>query len=211
MGEGATGAFGGVTTTAGGAGGAGFSAAGGVGGGATIGGAWRGFGTTTGRCSGAGAAGFSVTAGCATAGCGFCGAGAAGALAAGGAGGAAGRAGGAGCACCSRCCFSSFNTSPGLETLERSSFGLISPAVDFSLEAPDLAAKNFLTRSASSSSTELECVFFSVIPISCRASSTALLFTSSSLAKSLIRIFIPLRNSSRLFRYAIILTSRLLT
>jgi hypothetical protein len=120
------------------------------------------------------------------------------------------RAGGAGCTCCSRCCFSSFNTSPGLETLERSIFGLTSVGADFSLEAPDFAAKYLLIRSASSSSTELECVFFSVMPISCKASSTALLFTSSSLAKSLIRIFIPLRNSSTLFRYAIIVTSRLL-
>ena len=43
------------------------------------------------------------------------------------------------------------------------------------------------TRSASSSSSELECVFFSVTPTWSRTSRIALLLTSSSRAKSLIR------------------------
>lgn len=198
-------AGGGATTTAGGAAGfSGFSAAGGGGGGATIGGAWRGAGTTTGRSTG-GAAGLAT---------GFSAAGGAagGAAAAGGACGlagaavgafvtVAGRGGGAGgrsISCCrSR---SSRITSPGLEILERSIFGLISPAAGLSLEgAPDLAEKCFLILSASSGSTELECVFFSVMPTSSRTSRMALLFTSSSLARSLIRIFIRPLVSSRLF------------
>jgi hypothetical protein len=43
------------------------------------------------------------------------------------------------------------------------------------------------TFSASCSSSELECVFFSVTPTCGSASRIALLFTSSSLARSLIR------------------------
>src|SRR5579864_387864 len=46
------------------------------------------------------------------------------------------------------------------------------------------------TFSASCSSTELECVFFSVTPTSGSASRIALLLTSSSLARSLIRILL---------------------
>ena len=166
-----------------------------------MGGAWRGAGTTMGRsAAGAGgfAAGFSTTAGAAggaaAAGgvCGFAGA----------AGGAfttvVGRAGGCSCSCCF--CFSSRMTSPGLDILERSIFGLISGGPDFSLEAePDFAEKCFLILSASSGSTELEWVFFSVMPTSSNTSRMALLFTSSSLARSLIRIFIRSLVSSRLF------------
>jgi hypothetical protein len=97
-----------------------------------------------------------------------------------------------------------------LEIFERSIFGLISGDVVLSLEAaPDFAAKCFLMRSASSGSTELECVFFSVIPTSSNTSRMALLLTSSSLARSLIRIFIRSFVSSRISRYAIISTSRL--
>lgn len=143
-------------------------------------------------CGGATTAGFSAAGGAGGAAT-VCGArgftgGAAGALLTGG----AVRAGGAGGCCCSCSrCFSSFNTSPGLEILERSIFGLISDCADFSLEEPpDRAVKCLRIFSASSSSTELECVFFSVIPTSCNTSSIALLFTSSSLARSLIRIFI---------------------
>jgi hypothetical protein len=177
------------------AGGAAFSAAGGAGGGATIGGACRGRGTTTGL-SLTVAAGFAATgvAGVSAAGeatLGFAGCGGGGAATGALAGGVAGLAAGA-CCCCSRS-LRSFSTSPGLEILERSILGLISVCVDFSREAePDLAEKYFLTFSASSSSMELECVFFSVTPTSCNASRIALLFTSSSLARSLIRIFIPL-------------------
>jgi hypothetical protein len=86
-----------------------------------------------------------------------------------------------------------FNTSPGLEMCDRSSLGLNSSAEarDEARLVPGSAcsAKYFLTRSASSTSMELECVFFSVTPTLMRASRIILLFTSSSLARSLIRIF----------------------
>jgi hypothetical protein len=174
--------------TAGGA--AGFSTGGGVTTAVAVG-LTAGDVTTT-LLSAAGAAAFGEMA------AGFSAAGAGGATGAGGfaAGGAAGlaatggavRGAGAG-GCC--CCFSSLNTSPGLEILERSIFGLISLEDAFSREAePDFAEKCFRTRSASSSSIELEWVFFSVTPTSSSTSRIALLFTSSSLARSLIRIFI---------------------
>jgi hypothetical protein len=196
---------GGVTTTAGGA--AGFST--GVGG-ATIAGA---AGLTTGDVtttllSAAGAAGLGVTTVGFSAGGGATGAAFTGAAGAGGAA-AGGLAGGAGGWCCScSLCRSSFITSPGLEILERSIFGLTSVAEALSREDElDRAEKCFRTRSASSSSIELECVFFSVTPTSSSTSRIALLLTSSSLAKSLIRIFIR-----SLFPpvtcYAIIMTSR---
>ena len=86
-----------------------------------------------------------------------------------------------------------FSTSPGLEMCDRSILGLNSSADarDDVRLAPGSAcsAKYFLTRSASSTSMELECVFFSVTPTLMRASRIILLFTSSSLARSLIRIF----------------------
>ena len=204
----AGGCAGGVTTTAGGA--AGFS----TGGGATTTGA-AGFttgGVTTALLSAAGAAGLDTT----TAGFSADGGGVAGAAftgAGGGAGGAAtgALAGGAGGWCC--CCSlsrSSLATSPGLEILERSILGLTSAADVFSREdEPDLAEKCFRTRTASSSSIELEWVFFSVTPTSGKISKITLAFTSSSLARSLIRIFIR-----SLFPpstcYAIIMTSRFL-
>jgi hypothetical protein len=88
--------------------------------------------------------------------------------------------------------FSALRTSPGLEIFEKSNFGLISSPFDF-LSAPDeplLPPKRCLrTRSASSSSKELEWVFFSVTPTSGSTSRIALLLTSSSLARSLIRTF----------------------
>jgi hypothetical protein len=90
-------------------------------------------------------------------------------------------------------CVTAFSTSPGLEMCERSSLGLNSSGDvrDEARVAPGSGclAKYFLTRSASSTSMELECVFFSVTPTSMRASRIILLFTSSSLARSLIRIF----------------------
>jgi hypothetical protein len=52
------------------------------------------------------------------------------------------------------------------------------------------ARKYFRTNTASCSSMELECVFFSVTPTSVSASRIALLLTSSSRARSLIRILI---------------------
>jgi hypothetical protein len=90
-------------------------------------------------------------------------------------------------------CVTAFSTSPGLEMCDRSSLGLNSSDAgrEEARVAPGSAcsAKYFLTRSASSTSMELECVFFSVTPTLMRASRIILLFTSSSLARSLIRIF----------------------
>jgi hypothetical protein len=78
-----------------------------------------------------------------------------------------------------------------LEILERSIFGLTSAADVLSREdEPDLAEKCFRTRTGSSSSIELEWVFFSVTPTSGKTSRITLALTSSSLARSLIRIFI---------------------
>ena len=159
---------------------------------------------------GATTAGFcSVGAGGAAGACGLTAEGAAG-LAAAGAVVAAGRAGGAGgCCCCCSLSLSSLATSPGLEILERSIFGLISEDGALSLETElDFAAKCLRTRSASSSSIELEWVFFSVTPTSSRTSRIALLLTSSSLAKSLIRIFISSVLPPVVTAYAIIMTSR---
>ena len=175
-----------MTTTAGGA--AGFSTGGGAitagAAGLTMG------GVTTTLLSAAGAAGLVVTtagfsaAGGATGAC---------ALAAGGAAGlaATGVAGRAGDCCSCSLCLSSLATSPGLEILERSIFGFTSVADALSREAePDLAEKCLRTFTASSSSIELEWVFFSVTPTSGKISRITLAFTSSSLARSLIRIFI---------------------
>jgi hypothetical protein len=204
----AGGCTGGVTTTAGGA--AGFS----TGGGATTAGAT---GLTTGDVtttllSAAGAAGLGIT----TAGFSADGGAAAGVAAFTGVGGtrgvaAGGLAGGAeGCCCCCSLSLSSLATSPGLEILERSIFGLTSVAEALSREDElDLAEKCFRTRTASSSSIELEWVFFSVTPTSGKISKITLAFTSSSLAKSLIRIFIRSLFPPSTF-YAIIMTSRFL-
>jgi hypothetical protein len=61
------------------------------------------------------------------------------------------------------------------------------------------ARKCARTLSASWSSSELECVFFSVMPASGSTSRMALLLTSSSLARSLIRILLirPFSSSAR--------------
>ena len=202
----AGGCAGGVTTTAGGA--TGFS----TGGGATTAGA-TGLttgGVTTTLLSAAGAAGlgittagFSADGGAAAGVAAFTGVGAAGVA-------AVGLAGVGGCCCCCSLSLSSLATSPGLEILERSIFGFTSVADVLSREdEPDLAEKCFRTRTASSSSIELEWVFFSVTPTSGKISRITLAFTSSSLARSLIRIFIR-----SLFPpstcYAIIMTSRFL-
>jgi hypothetical protein len=90
----------------------------------------------------------------------------------------------------------SFSTSPGREMCDRSIFVLISPGSfegRLLLPAPAFSAdalKYARTLSASKSSTELECVFFSVTPTSINTSRIALLLTSSSLARSLIRILL---------------------
>ena len=92
-------------------------------------------------------------------------------------------------------CSTSFRTSPGLEMCDKSILGLNSSAAGAAarelrpLLGSACSAKYRFTRSASSTSMELECVFFSVTPTWTRASRMALLFTSSSLARSLIRIF----------------------
>jgi hypothetical protein len=108
-------------------------------------------------------------------------------------GGAAGRGVGGGAAD-SFFCVIAFSTSPGREMCDRSILVLISSsprngrevraAGDCASAEPRIWARTF---SASWSSMELECVFFSVTPTSGSASRMALLFTSSSLARSLIR------------------------
>lgn len=85
------------------------------------------------------------------------------------------------------------STSPGLEILEKSNLGFGASERDAARESPADAPlpcrKALRTRSASSSSTELEWVFFSVTPTFSKTSRISLLFTSSSLARSLIRTF----------------------
>lgn len=97
-------------------------------------------------------------------------------------------------ACCLRI---AFRTSPGREILDRSILVLISSPTarlgrdGLAAVCASLAARKYArTFSASCSSTELECVFFSVTPTSGSASRIALLLTSSSLARSLIRILL---------------------
>ena len=130
------------------------------------------------------------------------GAGDAGAALAAGAGGAAGfvstsgRGGAAGGAEAAVCfCVMSFRTSPGLEIWERSILVLISSVSRAERGARPGAGsadarKCARTLSASWSSSELEWVFFSVTPTSSSTSRIALLLTSSSLARSLIRILL---------------------
>lgn len=85
-------------------------------------------------------------------------------------------------------------TSPGFEIFDRSIFGFGSSrdGADEFLRAPSppgALPSARRTLSASSYSSELEWVFFSVMPSPGSRSSTCLLFTSSSRAKSLIRTF----------------------
>jgi hypothetical protein len=92
-------------------------------------------------------------------------------------------------------CVIAFNTSPGREMCDRSILVLISSSprapreLDLLAEDEPSAEERMYTRtfSASCSSRELECVFFSVTPTSGRVSRMALLLTSSSRARSLIR------------------------
>jgi len=107
--------------------------------------------------------------------------------------GAVGR--GAAGATASLRCVIAFSTSPGREMFDRSILVLISSsprsARELDLPAGDepSAEERRYTRtfSASCSSRELECVFFSVTPTSGSVSRMALLLTSSSRARSLIR------------------------
>jgi hypothetical protein len=112
------------------------------------------------------------------------------------AGVAAGLAGTCGCRVSSSSSFFlariAFSTSPGLEICERSIFGVIAcgarddvvPACANECEA---CAKCTRTFSASSSSSELECVLPAPRPSSVNTSRTCLLLTSNSRARSLIR------------------------
>jgi hypothetical protein len=136
---------------------------------------------TVGRLIGiGGAAGFS-TGGCSTPTC--------------AAGGDTGRGGASGGAATSLRCVIAFSTSPGREMCDKSILVLISssPRSPREEDFPDgdkpSPAERMYTRtfSASCSSRELECVFFSVTPTSGSVSRIALLFTSSSRARSLMR------------------------
>jgi hypothetical protein len=90
------------------------------------------------------------------------------------------------------------STSPGREMCERSILVLISSSPWAAREedfAPLGAASErprrcLRTKSASWSSRELECVFFSATPTEVRASRISLLLTSNSRARSLIRILL---------------------
>ena len=88
------------------------------------------------------------------------------------------------------------NTSPGREIFDKSILVLISSSGralrDFEEldDSSALVLKYLRTSTASCSSIELECVFFSVTPTAVRASRIALLLTSNSRAKSLIRILL---------------------
>jgi len=107
---------------------------------------------------------------------------------------AAGR-GAAGGAAASFFCVIALSTSPGREMFDRSILVLISSSprdareLDLPGEDEPSAEERMYTRtfSASCSSKELECVFFSVTPTSGRVSRIARLLTSSSRARSLIR------------------------
>jgi hypothetical protein len=152
------------------------------------------FSTTGATTSGRAACGATVAAG--IAGEAACGIG----LATGGGGAAAGLAatGGAvgrtGAAAASFFWVMALSTSPGREICDKSILVLISSSPrsgraeraddDCASDEPRMWARTF---SASCSSSELEWVFFSVTPTISRASRMALLLTSSSLARSLIR------------------------
>jgi hypothetical protein len=109
-------------------------------------------------------------------------------------GGVVGRGAAAGATASLRCVIA-FSTSPGREMFERSILVLISSsprnARELDLPAGDepSAEERMYSRtfSASCSSRELECVFFSVTPTSASVSRMALLLTSNSRARSLIR------------------------
>jgi hypothetical protein len=97
------------------------------------------------------------------------------------------------------CCLlmMAFRTSPGREIFDKSILVFISSDSgrlardDLLAGCASLVARKWArTFSASKSSMELEWVFFSVTPTAVSASRIALLFTSSSLARSLIRILL---------------------
>ena len=198
--EGAAGTDGATVGATGGAEGRGGCAAGTGGAGAETEGAGRSTGadTTGGRGAGAGTVGAggcgAAAGGCAATGeAGFAAGGTTAGLATTGTGGAGtGRTGGA--AAASFFWVIAFSTSPGREMCDKSILVLISssPRKGRAERADDVCASAeprmwARTFSASCSSSELEWVFFSVTPTSGSASRMALLLTSSSLARSLIR------------------------
>jgi hypothetical protein len=94
-------------------------------------------------------------------------------------------------------CWMARSTSPGREIFDRSILVLISSSPRGMREvfaelgaASDRRRRCFRTSSASCSSRELECVFFSVTPTVVSTSRISLLLTSSSRARSLIRILL---------------------
>ncbi len=94
-------------------------------------------------------------------------------------------------------CWMARSTSPGREIFDRSILVLISSSPRAAREvfaelgaASERRRRCFRTNSASWSSRELECVFFSVTPTVVRTSRISLLLTSSSRARSLIRILL---------------------
>lgn len=102
-----------------------------------------------------------------------------------------------GCSATPFCCVMARSTSPGREICERSILVLISSSPRAAREVfAELAAVSlrprrcFRTSSASWSSRELECVFFSVTPTVVSTSRISLLLTSNSRARSLIRILL---------------------
>jgi hypothetical protein len=108
---------------------------------------------------------------------------------------AGGRA--AGCSAAPFCCVMARSTSPGREMLDRSILVLMPSSSRAEREvfaeagAPSERPRRcFRTSSASCSSRELECVFFSVTPTTVSESRISLLLTSSSRARSLIRILL---------------------
>ena len=161
-----------------------------AGGGATIGGAERGCGTILRGSGRAGAAGGFAATGVVAAGCAAGAAGLAGAAAAGFAGTRAWRASSSSSFFLAK---RAFITSPGLEMCERSIFGTMASAPWRADVAPACVvcrasrAKCARTFSASSSSSELECVLPAATPTSGRTSRIARDLTSSSFARSLIR------------------------
>ena len=113
-----------------------------------------------------------------------------------GAAASAGRGGGADCSAWRRA-ISARATSPGFEARDRSNFGLVSPPPAGPRDDERPPVRCLRTFSASSSSMELEWVFFSVTPTAESASRMLLLLTSSSRARSLMRtLLIRPRNSS---------------
>lgn len=110
-------------------------------------------------------------------------------------GGVTGRAGG--WVAASVFCWIARSTSPGREIFDKSILVLISSSgraarklFEDADDSSPLSLKYLRTSTASCSSIELECVFFSVTPTAVKASRIALLLTSNSRARSLIRILL---------------------